>query len=88
MDKQLNEIKRGEEADKVLNNPIFKEAVQKVRDGIIDSMARSALGDDVTHNRLVIGLQLLNQIEKQLTDVISTGKMAALQTDSKRKIFG
>ena len=87
MDNQLSEIKRGERASEVLENPLFKEAVTKVREGIIRSMATSPLGDDTTHNRLVIALQLLNQIEKQLMDVMATGKMAAIQTDNKRKLF-
>ena len=87
MDKQLTEVKRGEQASQVLDNPLFKESVEKVREGIIDSMARSPLGDAETHNRSVIAMQLLNQIEKQLTDVIQTGKMAAIQTSDKRKFF-
>ncbi len=88
MDKQLSEIKRGERAAEVLENELYKEAITKVREGIIQSMASSPLGDAETHNRLVIGLQILNQIEKQLTDVMATGKMAAMQTTDKRKLFG
>ena len=88
MDKQLSEIKRGERAAEVLENELYKEAITKVREGIIQSMASSALGDAETHNRLVIGLQILNQIEKQLKDVMATGKMAAMQTSDKRKLFG
>ena len=90
MMKQLEEVKRGEEADKLLNSPVFNEAVTKVRDGIINSMAQSALGDTQSHNKLVIALQLLNQIEKQLKDVVATGKMATLQTNDKPKfrMFG
>jgi hypothetical protein len=87
MDNELNEVKRGEQAAQVLDNPLFQESVEKVREGIIRSMATSPLGDSETHNRLVIAMQLLNQIEKQLTDVIQTGKMAAIQTDNKFKIF-
>jgi hypothetical protein len=87
MDNQLTEIKRGEQASVVLENPLFKEAIYKVRQGIIDSMSRSPLGDAETHNRLVIAMQLLNQIEKQLKDVVATGKMSAMQTDNKFKIF-
>jgi len=78
-DKSLEEIKRADRADEVLNNPLFIEAVSKVRDGIIASMAASPLGDEQTHNRLVIDMQILNQIEKQLTDVVQTGMMAKLQ---------
>jgi DNA-binding TFAR19-related protein (PDSD5 family) len=87
MDKQLTEVKRGEQASQVLDNPLFQESVEKVREGIIRSMATSPLGDSETHNRLVIAMQLLNQIEKQLMDVMQTGKMAAIQTDNKFKIF-
>ncbi len=85
---QLSEIKRGERASEVLENPLFKEAITKVREGIINSMSISALGDAETHNRLVIAMQLLNQIEKSLKDVVQTGKMAAIQTSDKRKLFG
>lgn len=87
MDKQLSEIKRGERASEVLSNELYKESVEKVREGIIRSMAQSPLGDSETHNRLVIALQLLAQIEKQLTDVMTTGKMAAMSTSDKRGIF-
>ena len=87
MDKQLTEIKRGERAAEVLSNELYKESVEKVRDGIIRSMSQSALGDSETHNRLVIALQLLAQIEKQLADGMTTGKLAAMSTSDKRGIF-
>jgi hypothetical protein len=89
MDKSLEEVKRGEQASVVLDNPLFKEAMAKVKENIVNTMATSPLGDEKTHNRLVIALQLLNQIEKQLTDVMNTGKLASIQTDRpKFKIFG
>ena len=88
-DKSLNEIKRGEQAAVILDNPVYQEAINKVRESIVTSMTTSPLGDEKTHNRLVIALQLLNQINKQLTDVMQTGKLAAIQTDRpKFKIFG
>ena len=88
-DKTLEEVKRGEQAAVILDNPIYKEAIEKVRESIVSSMTTSPLGDEKTHNRLVIALQLLNQINKQLTDVMQTGKLAAIQTDRpKFKIFG
>ena len=88
-DKSLEEVKRGEQAAVVLENPLFKEAMSKVKDNIVNTMATSPLGDEKTHNRLVIALQLLNQIEKQLTDVMNTGRLATIQTDRpKFKIFG
>jgi len=88
-DKKLSEIKLGEQASQVLDNPVYKDAIERVRENIVNSMTNSAIGDEKTHNRLVIALQLLNQINKQLTDVMQTGKLAAIQTDRpKFKIFG
>jgi hypothetical protein len=88
-DKSLEEIKRGEQAAVILDNPVYQEAIAKVRENIVASMTTSPLGDEKTHNKLVIALQLLNQINKQLTDVMQTGKLASIQTDRpKFKIFG
>jgi len=88
-DKSLEEIKRGEQAAVILYNPVYQEAIAKVRENIVASMTTSPLGDEKTHNKLVIALQLLNQINKQLTDVMQTGKLASIQTDRpKFKIFG
>jgi hypothetical protein len=88
-DKQLSEVKLGEQAAQILDNPVYQDAIAKVRENIVSSMTNSPLGDEKTHNRLVIALQLLNQINKQLTDVMTTGKLAAIQTDKPRfKVFG
>ena len=78
---EKEEMIRGEEADRILNSNVFQESMTKVRDGIIATMSQSALGDSETHNRLVIAMQLLNQIEKQLKDVMNTGKMARIQVN-------
>lgn len=75
-----DEVIRGGEAKRVLDNPIYQESVARVREGILAAMTRSAMGDDKTHNRLVISLQLLDQIEGHLRTVMQTGRMAELQT--------
>jgi len=80
-DKSLDEIKRGEQAQRILDNEVYKEAFTAVKNNIIDAMQRSPLSDEVTHNRLVIALQTLNQIEKALTDIMQTGKMAQIQVN-------
>jgi len=83
-DKTLEEIKRGEQAEKILSNEVYREAFNKVKNNIVDAMQNSPLSDDVTHNRLVIALQTLTQIEKALKDIMQTGKMAKLQVQDPR----
>lgn len=77
----LQEIRRGDDARIILESPLYIEAVGKVKEGLIGAMQQSPLGDEKTHNRLVIGLQLLGQIERQLKDVMLTGKMAQIQAN-------
>lgn len=76
---EKEEIIRGDEADRLLNHPLFADALNAVRNGIINGLATSAMGDSQTHNRLAIALQILNSIERQIKDHIATGKMAQLQ---------
>lgn len=77
----ITEVKRGEQADRLMNDPLFKEAFDKVEEGIIDGMHKSAFGDESTHHHLVIALQLLRQLKKSIGEVAATGKMARLQIE-------
>jgi hypothetical protein len=89
VDKTLGEIKKGEQAEKILDSEVFKDAYNAVEQEIIEAISASALGDERTHNRLAIALQIHRQLKKKLTDVMQTGKMAKLQVNDKKfKVFG
>lgn len=76
---EKEQIIRGHAAEDLLNNPLYKEAIATVREGIIHGIESSAMGDDQSHNRFAIALQLLNSIEKQLRNHVETGKIAQIQ---------
>jgi len=78
---EKEEIIRGHEAEDLLRNPLFSGAIAAIRDGIVSKIADSAMGDEKTHNRLAIALQIVNQIERQLVSHVQTGKMAAIQVN-------
>lgn len=73
------EINRGDEAERLLSHPIFKDSFKAVKDSLVNAMSDSPMGDEKTHNRLVIALQLLGQIEKAIQTHVNTGKMAKIQ---------
>ena len=73
------EAKRGEEARQLLEHPIYKEAVEEVEAGLVRALKNSAIGDESTHHRIAIALQLLGQITKHVETVMQTGKMAEFQ---------
>lgn len=78
---QLAEVKRGEEAERLLSHPLMIEAFTGVKESILVAMNKSAFGDQSTHHHLVIALQLLTQIDKSLRDTAMTGKMAQIQLE-------
>jgi len=80
-DKSYEEIVKGDEAERILESEVFKHALESVRKGVVDAMSTSPMGDEKTHNRLVIALQLINQVEKNLKTVMQTGKMAKIQIE-------
>jgi hypothetical protein len=75
------EIVRGAEAERILNHELLREAFDTVKDGIVTAMTNSPMGDEKTHNRLVIAMQLLNQIERHIQNVATTGKLARIQVN-------
>lgn len=75
----LEQIKRGEEAERLMNHPLMVDAFTQVKDGILTAMANSALGDEKTHNKLVIAMQLLEKIRSGIEEVATTGKLAKHQ---------
>ncbi len=76
---ELEEIKRGEEAELLMNHPLFKQALEGIKSGILDAMTRSAMGDEKTHNKLVMALQITSQIEGHFRDIMQTGTLAKVQ---------
>ncbi len=80
---ETEEIKRAEDAKYILEHPLFAEALSEIRKGLINGLETSAMGDERTHNRLAIALQLLKQIEVSLKSHIQTGELALIQVNER-----
>ena len=70
-----DEIIRGGKAKDVLDSTIFNEAKQHVIDGIHRQMKAVPLSDQTMHTRLILALQVWDQLEKYLQNVKQTGEM-------------
>ena len=89
----LDDIKRGEEAKRLIENPLFIEAFDSVKNSLVDSISRSGLGDEKTHHNLAIALQLLAQIRRVFVEQVETGEMEVIQAHENmasklRKVVG
>lgn len=76
------EIRRGDEAKRLMESPLLQEAFEKVEAGLIDAMKRVPMGDTKTQHELVLSLQLFGRIKGHMAEVMETGKLAQLQKET------
>lgn len=73
------EIDRGQQAARLMNDPLMVEAFAKVKAKLIEQLETADVRDEQMEREIVRTLQLLKQLNKHLTSVIETGKLAAIQ---------
>lgn len=85
---EFEKLSRANQASALLDNPMFDEAFDAVREELIDSMMTST---NISEGDTKRSLQLLALVKNLLTEHISTGKLAkhALnELRQKREYFG
>lgn len=70
---------RGAKATALLEDPIFREAVETVQAHIFDDFAKTDPADTGALQRRRIELQALAEVVRQIKSVIDTGKIAAAE---------
>lgn len=75
------ELIRGEQARQVVENAIYAEAWQSVRDGIIYAWESAPIRDKEGHNELKLMLKLLTDVRRNIETTMQTGKMAKIQIE-------
>lgn len=86
----MNDIQRGHRAKNILEDELYKESFETVRNQLVLQLESSGMGDKELHNRITIALQVLKQIQHTLTDVMQTGEIAEIELKEKgflRRVF-
>ena len=78
MDKE-KEIQRGQQAKRILEDPIFVEALQKVSQELDQEWINSPIRDTEGRERIYMMKKMLNVLHVQLKSVMETGKLATKQ---------
>ena len=76
---EQDEVVLGGKAAQVLDSTVFLEAKRRVRDGIEAQMRAVPLSDQTMHTRLIVALQVWDQIEKYLENIKQTGEIRQFQ---------
>ena len=73
------EVVRGGKAADVLESTVFLEARKHVLDGIERQMRAVPMANQEMHTRLILALQVWDQLEKYLEQVKQTGEIRQFQ---------
>lgn len=80
-----DEIILGGKAAQVLDSAVFLEAKAAVLEGIQRQMNAVPLADQTMHTRLIVALQVWNQLEKYLEGVKQTGEIRQFQINQEEE---
>lgn len=80
------EIARGQKAKLILEDAIYKEAVEKVQQSIFDDFAATepTKQDELLIHRL--RLKALADVTRQLANVMNTGRLAEAQVEQEKSM--
>lgn len=74
MDKE-QELKRSEEAKKILEHSIFKEANEKLRIELMNELVNSPIRDTEAREKLYLMIKMHESVLNQLKSIMETGKL-------------
>ena len=80
----VRETERGRQAQAVFESPIFREAVDGLREQLLTEWRDTASRDAQGREQLWLAQNLLQKIEAHIVQTMTTGSMAKLQLQTRR----
>ncbi len=78
------EQRRAEQARRLLEDPLMREAFAAVEDGLRERWLATAEDAAVERERLWLSLRLLRQVQGFLQEAVTTGRLASLAEVAER----
>ena len=79
--KKGEEVRRAGEAQQLLDNPLFKEALVTVREALITHLLNTRVAEELERDRLYITIKALDLVEQHIKSVLETGTLAEREQD-------
>ena len=83
--KLADNVKKGHDANSVLNNQQFKTAFISIKATLINGFEDTNHDQSSERDEIWRKLQSLNWLEAELSDIIQTGKLAQIDLDNRSK---
>ena len=79
--KKGEELRRADEAKRLLDNPLFKEAFITIKEELIKHLLNTRVSEEVERDRLYITIKALDLVEQHIKSVLETGTLAEREQD-------
>ena len=79
------DLDRALQAKQLLENHIYAEAIELVRNGIINAWENSPIRDTEGQHELRLMLKLLNDLQNNIKRVVDSGKLAEIEIERQKK---
>lgn len=76
----------GYEARQLLENELFRSALDNIRAGIVEKWRSCPIRDREGQHELKLMDKLLSELEGYIKQVVDTGKMAEIQLENERRM--
>ena len=76
MGKKGEEIKRGQDAERLVKDPLYKEAFDVTKENLIDMLLNTKISEEVERDRIYITIKSLDLVDQHIKSVLETGKLA------------
>jgi hypothetical protein len=77
---------RGKQAADLLENSIYREAIDTLRQSLVDKWRSCPIRDKEGQHELKLMDKLVGDIEGYIANIAKTGKMAAIQLEQEQKV--
>ena len=74
--KKGEELRRADDAKRLLETPLFKESFITIREELIKHLLNTRVAEEVERDRLYITIKALDLVEQHIKSVFETGKLA------------
>ena len=74
--KKGEELRRADEAKRLLDTPLFKESFITIREELIKHLLNTRVAEELERDRLYITIKALDLVQQHIQSVLETGKLA------------
>jgi len=77
-------VSRSDKARQVLENPVFKESIEKLKTLYTSSLFNTGVNENQTREKLYLAYHIVQKVEQNIQEVLDTGKLARKQLEDFR----